>query len=92
MSIPNLNENTPLMVSSFTISSFWSGLTVLCSKDYNSGSNWNFQKILSDSERCIFPLLLTSLWEFTIMARSRLVAVKGLNTVVEIRYLLCHYQ
>ena len=81
MSIPNLNANTPLMVSSFTISSFWSGLTVVCSKDYNSGSNWNFQEILSDSERYISPLLLTSLWEFTNMARSRLMAVKGLNVL-----------
>ena len=61
MSIPNLYANTPLMVSSFAILLFWRGLTVQCSKGYNSGSNLNFQKILSDSERCIFPLLSTSL-------------------------------
>ena len=58
MSIPNIYANTPLMVSSFAILLFWRGLTVQCSKGYNSGSNWNFQKIRSDSERCIFPLLL----------------------------------
>ena len=60
MSIPYLYSNTPFMVSSFAILLFWRGLTVQCSKGYNSGSNWNFQKILSDSERCIFPLLSTS--------------------------------
>ena len=53
MSIPNLYANTPLMVSSFAILLFWRSLTVHCSIGYNSGSNWNFQKILSDSERCI---------------------------------------
>ena len=70
MSIPNVYANIPSMVSSFAILSFWTGLTVQCSKGYNSGSIWNFQKILSDSERCIFPLLLTSYSKLTFGAMA----------------------
>ena len=86
MSIPNLYANTPLMVSSFAILLFLRGLKVQCSKGYNPGSNWNFQKILSDSERYIFffyyiPMVIYYL------ARSRLVAVKGLRKV----NVPCHY-
>ena len=55
------NEYTKF-ICKYTINGFFicnfvilGGLTVQCSKGYNSGSIWNFQKILSGSERCIFP-------------------------------------